>query len=93
MSKRIYRKPGLAIESFELVEHIAGNCNGVESDSLYKVTHRSVENCALSKPDNPSVYLFISEANNCNYIEDAEWMNEPFDCYNAATANYAYFAS
>lgn len=93
--KKQYESPRVYAESFELIDHIAGNCHGVETDKQYTVTHRSVDNCAFQGPDQKEsgIFLFVDASNNCTYLEDADYMNAPFECYNSATTNYAYFAS
>ena len=57
--KKPYRKPALFAETFELNEHIAGNC----SVSGY-ANHKGIESCGFDNGD-PNGPIFISSK--CNY--------------------------
>ena len=59
--KKEYRKPLLYAESYELMEHIAGNC--VVNDGFEGAHHRRLEDCAYT---NGNLALFYSAGNGCD---------------------------
>ena len=92
--KQTYQKPALYAESFDLVEHIAGPCNGLENDTnnSFKVTHRNSTQCEYSSSEDWNVIVF-TEAPRCNDPMPKEFQYTPVDCYNSMNEGYNMFAS
>lgn len=101
--KNAYEKPQLFAESFELAEHVAGPCNGMENNvgGSFNVTHRNGTDCGIWDAD---MKLFVSKSNDCG---DTESMLEFYEvdtieqlmsevqskCYNAFIPSATLFAS
>ena len=91
----------LFAETFQMLEHIAGNCGGVDSDAAknegYSVSWHSASNCALTIPDgnNGTIVLFANAGNNCAepYLDEAFQETPMVQCYNNMSSSYNYFAS
>lgn len=87
--KRVYTKPMLFAESFELTEHIAGGC---ATDELGIPNLRDLTTCGL-KINGQDAVAFQTEGI-CHdwYNEDlGEWVG--LYCYNTFNDEYAMFAS
>lgn len=87
--KRVYAKPMLFAESFELAEHIAGTC---ATDAMSEANLRDLVSCGL-KIGGQDAVAFQSE-NICYgwYNEDLEEWVDVY-CYNSFTDIDAMFVS
>lgn len=59
--KKAYEKPVLYKESFQLMEHIAGNC--IVNDGFAGAHHRRIEDCSYT---DDNLELFYSAGNGCD---------------------------
>lgn len=87
--KKVYEKPMLYAESYELAEHIAGGC---ALDDMNTPTHRSLESCGF-RISNGTVAF--QDQGNCVGWWDTFW-DKPIDdvfCYNTFLDTEAMFAS
>ena len=87
--KKVYEKPMLYAESYELAEHIAGGC---ALDDMNTRTPRSLESCGF-RISNGTVAF--QDQGNCVGWWDDFW-NKPIDdvfCYNTFLDTEAMFAS
>ncbi len=99
--RKQYCKPMLFAETFQLVDHIAGSCGGVDSDAAknegYSVSWHSASNCSLTIPDGNggSIVLFANAGNNCimPYLPEEFQGDKMVECYNNMSSSYNYFAS
>lgn len=65
--RKVYEKPQLFAESFELTEHIGQNCN---PDVFSLTTHRNSSDCYV---DFDGLHLFMSDTKqDCNFDQDEE---------------------
>lgn len=92
--KKSYQKPALYAETFELVEHIAGPCNGLEGDTndSFRVTQRNSTDCEFSSSEDWDVIMF-TEAPRCNDLMPKDYQYTPAQCYNSMIGTYNIFAS
>lgn len=92
--KQAYQKPALFAESFDLVEHIAGPCGGVEDIKEYfKVNHRHATDCTfIDLMDDPNIAIFTDSDGRCNSKQPG-FDNMPVECYNNYTGDISMFAS
>lgn len=88
--KKIYEKPMLYAESYELVEHVAGSC---ALDGMNQPTHRDLSQCGF-EVNGGSAIAFQTKSVCLN------WWNDDFDaplndifCYNTFLDTAAMFAS
>ncbi len=89
--KKIYEKPMLYAESYELVEHVAGNC---ALDGMNTPTHRDVDTCGFRINGNSAI-AFQKESV-CTGWFDPLFPDQPLDdifCYNTFLDQAAMFAS
>ncbi len=88
--KKVYEKPMLYAESYELVEHVAGGC---ALDGMNSPTHRDLDHCGF-KVNGNSAIAFQKDSVCLGWIDP--FFNEPIDdvfCYNTFLDTAAMFAS
>lgn len=91
--KQAYQKPALFAESFDLVEHIAGPCGGMEDHGSFKVNHRHATDCTfIDLVDDPKIVIFTDTDGRCNAHQPPIDYTEQ-TCYNNYTADLKIFAS
>ena len=92
--KQAYQKPALFAESFDLVEHIAGPCGGVENmKDSYAVNHRHATDCTfIDLVEDPNVAYFTDPDTRCNF-KQAPVDYSAIECYNSYTGDVSMFAS
>lgn len=101
--RKAYQKPQLYAESFELMEHVAGPCNGLENNKGdgFRVTHRNGTDCGIV---DAGLRLFQSGTNDCGNIDSTLEFYEvdtidqlmslvSAKCYNAFLPDSNLFAS
>ncbi len=89
--KKIYEKPMLYAESYELVEHVAGNCY---LDTMNTPTHRSLDNCGFKVNGDSAIAFQKSDV--CKGWFDPLFPEDPLDdvfCHNTFADMAAMFAS
>lgn len=92
--KRSYQKPRIYVESFELAQSIARNCDVDPSDAstVGRPTHNDpgVRNCGWDMGNN--LIFFVAESA-CTKIEDPNDFYWGSICYNAPQGETQIFAS
>ena len=89
--KKVYEKPMLYAESYELAEHVAGGC---ALDDMNQPTLRSLESCGFRANGKSGAIAFQSQST-CVGLWDDFW-DKPIDdvfCYNSFLDTAAMFAS
>ena len=89
--KKVYEKPMLYAESYELVEHVAGGC---ALDGMNTPTHRDLDSCGF-RVNGSSGTIAFQDPDTCVGWWDEFW-NKPIDdvfCYNTFLDTAAMFAS
>ena len=91
MMKQSYQKPVLFAESFDLMEHVAGNCGLEQYEDEFKVTHRNGGQCYISYKDDPEWQMFMNGNTLCTDAANVE--NGVIECYNTPAPSLTLFAS
>lgn len=89
--KKVYEKPMLYAESYELVEHVAGGC---ALDGMNTPTHRDLDSCGF-RVNGSSGAIAFQDRDTCVGWWDTFW-DKPIDdvfCYNTFLDTAAMFAS
>ena len=89
--KKVYEKPMLYAESYELAEHVAGGC---ALDGMNTPTHRSLESCGFRVNGSSGAIAFQTKGNCVGWWDD--FWDQPIDdvfCYNTFLDTAAMFAS
>ncbi len=89
--KKIYEKPMLYAESYELVEHVAGGCT---LDGMSTATHRNADSCGF-RVNGESTVAFEKQSVCVGWF-DPLFPDQPLDdifCYNSFQDPAAMFAS
>lgn len=98
--KKIYEKPFLYAETFELTEHVAGDC-GPQPSQITVTYGRGTETCKYQdgnlvlQLDNivchNDLYIEAIDGDFANYM--ARLLSGGYDCYNAFTTGLGAFSS
>ena len=89
--KKVYEKPMLYAESYELVEHVAGGC---ALDGMNSPTHRDLDHCGFRVNGKSGAIAFQNAAVCEGWIDP--FFGQPIDdvfCYNTFLDTAAMFAS